>query len=129
MFFSGGCADARLQNCQLGTPLRSIHGRAGRLAQESTERGRFCTAMGRMCAISSSVDFIDRRGNKKPGTTRSQIVPPPALTFRATQASALLGNLSDLLSFSTRYRDNIVHYISFIHELNESIALNVLYYF
>ena len=37
-----------------------------------------------------SVDFIDRAGNKKPGTTRSQIVPRPALTSPAMQATALL---------------------------------------
>jgi hypothetical protein len=75
--------------------------------------------------IRPSVDFVDGSGNKKPGTMRSQIVPPPALTASATQVSARPRILIDLLLFSVRYLANIIQYVSFIRYLSESIPLDM----
>jgi hypothetical protein len=60
---------------------------------------------------------------------RSQIVPRPALTLSATQASALLRHLIDLLSFSIHNRAIIIHYIDFKRYADESIVLYILYYY
>jgi hypothetical protein len=80
--------------------------------KDEEKRGFFQSTRG-MWAIRRSVDFVDGSGNKRPRTVRSQIVPHPVLTVSATQASALLRHLIDLLSFSIEWLIRPLH-LSFL---------------
>jgi hypothetical protein len=119
MFFSGGPPPNR----RPATTASANEGVRGPYPSGVTGRRCFSRARGRMCATSSSVDFIDRDGNKTPGTVRSQIVPRPALTTSATQTSTLLGSLSDLPLFSIQYLE-VHRQLYLCHTcLNGSISL------
>jgi hypothetical protein len=123
MFFWGGAPIIGSQIAGLRPPAPTNEGARGPYRYGVNGTKMFFRAMGRMCATSSSVDFIDGDGNKTPRTVRSQIVPPPALTSLATQASTLLGNLSDLLPFSIQLLQ-LRHGLYLCYtRLNESISL------
>jgi len=53
----------------------------------------------------------------------------PCVNLPDNAGNSPSSNLSDLLSFSSRFRSNIVDYIAFVPYRNQSVVLDELYYF